>query len=165
MGMAFCGFRYPEGAGMGLCPPPSHYGGPPLPLYHHSSTRLGPTAALIPQTGGTEGAVFGAGGEAGCPTVSSPAWAAGSRRHLAARARGADVAVTGMPCPAPFQPSPVAPGHAPGVTAPWESRAADGKTERAQSQGTGWTRASLLPWDIAASLRDPDVQHPPVTSC
>lgn len=99
--------------------------------------------------------------------MSSPVWASGFCSHLAARARGADAAVTGTLCPTPCQPSPVAPGHGPGVTAPWESRATGGKTERARSSpesGHGVDPGVPLPWDIAASPWDPVFQHPPATS-
>lgn len=77
---------------------------------------------------------------------------------LPARARGADAAMTGMPCPAPFQLSPVAPGHAPGVMAPWESRAAGGKAERARSlpeSGHGADTGIPLSWDIDRSPGHP----------
>lgn len=65
------------------------------------------------------------GGQRGCPTVSSTTWVA-PPDATTAQARGADVAVRVVPCPAPFQLSPLSPGHAPGVTTPWESRATGG---------------------------------------
>ena len=68
------------------------------------------------------------------------------------------MAVTGTPRPAPCPPSPVAPGHAPGVTAPWEPHTAGGKTERAWSSPKSGHRAEPgipLPGDIAVSPQDP----------
>lgn len=71
--------------------------------------------------------------------MSSAAWVA-PPDATTAQARGADVAVRVMPCPAPFQLSLLSPGHVSGVTTPWESRATGGNTVSAAlnlSQGTG----------------------------